>query len=185
MKRLAIQARKEALAIKPEKCNPEAREAYKDEVESLNQKLENAKRNAPRERQAQVLANIAMKQIKLDNPDMDNDKKKKLAQLQMTIARNKVGANKKDVQVVIEPREWEAIQKNAISPSKLREILKNTDTDKVKKLASPKTSSTALSSSKQNLIKQMANGGYTLDQIAKRLGVSKSTVFKYVKGKEV
>ena len=185
MKRLAIQARKEALAIKPEKCNPEAREAYKDEVESLNQKLENAKRNAPRERQAQVLANIAMKQVKLDNPDMDNEKKKKIAQLQMTIARNKVGANKKDVQVVIEPREWEAIQKNAISPSKLREILKNTDSDKVKKLASPKkAASNALPSSKQNLIKQMANSGYTLEQIADRLGVSKTTVFKYVKGKE-
>ena len=185
MKHLAIQARKEAAAIKPEKCNPEAREAYKDEVESLNQKLEDAKRNAPRERQAQAIANVLMKEIRLANPDMDNEKKKKIAQLKMTEARNMVGANKKRVQVNIEPREWEAIQKNAISPSKLREILKNADSDKVKKLASPKQASNALPKTKQNLIKALANGGYTLEQIAERLGVSKSTVFKYVKGKEV
>ena len=185
MKHLAIQARKEAAAIHPAKCNPEAREAYKDEVESLNQKLEDAKRNAPRERQAQAIANILMKEVRLSNPDMDNEKKKKIAQLKMTEARNMVGANKKRVQVNIEPREWEAIQKNAISPSKLREILKNTDSDKVKKLASPKAPANTLPKTKQNLIKAMANGGYTLEQIADRLGISKSTVFKYVKGKEV
>ena len=184
MKHLAIQARKEAMSIKPEKCNPEAREAYKAEVESLNAKLENAKRNAPKERQAQVIANIAMKEIKEANPGMDNDKIKKEAQLQIARARASVGANKKDVQVNIEPREWEAIQKNAISPSKLREILKNADSDKVKKLASPQVSSNALPKTKINLIKSMANSGYTLEDIAERLGVSKSTIFKYAKGLE-
>lgn len=184
MKHLAILARKEALAIKPEKCNPEAREAYKDEVESLNEKLENAKRNAPKERQAQVIANVAMRELKEANPGMDNDKIKKMAQLEMTKARAKVGANKKDVQVDITPREWEAIQKNAISPSKLREILKNADSDKVKKLASPATPSTAIPKTKQNRIKAMANSGYSLEEIAKALGISKSTAYKYVKGKE-
>lgn len=184
MKRLAIEARKESLAIKPAKCNPEAREAYKNEVESLNNKLENALRNAPKERQAQVLANVAMREIKEANPGMDNEKVKKEAQLQMTKARARVGANKKDVQVEITPREWEAIQKNAISPSKLREILKNADSDKVKKLASPQAPANTLPKTKQNLIKSMANSGYTLEDIAKRLGVSKTTVFKYVKGKE-
>ena len=115
---------------------------------------------------------------------MDNEKVKKEAQLQMTKARARVGANKKDVQVEITPREWEAIQKNAISPSKLREILKNADSDKVKKLASPQAPANTLPKTKQNLIKSMANSGYTLEDIAKRLGVSKTTVFKYVKGKE-
>ena len=184
MKQLAIQARKEAAAIHPNKCNPEAREAYKDEVESLNAKLEEAKRNAPRERQAQAIANVLMKEVKLANPDMDNDKIKKLAQVKIAEARNQVGANKKAVQVDISPREWEAIQKNAISPSKLREILKNTDSDKVKKLASPRQSSNAIPKTKQNLIKALANSGHTLEQIAERLGVSKATVFKYIKGKE-
>ena len=184
MKHLAIQARKESMAIKPAKCNPEAREAYKDEVESLNAKLENAKRNAPRERQAQVIANVAMNELKEANPGMDKEKLKKEAQLKMTQARAAVGANKKDVQVNIEPREWEAIQKNAISPSKLREILKNADSDKVKKLASPKVNTTALPKTKVNLIKSMANSGYTLEQIAERLDISKSSVFKYIKGTE-
>ena len=184
MKHLAIQARKEAFAIKPAKCNPEAAAYYRDEVESLNQKLENAKRNAPKERQAQVIANVAMKELKEANPGMDNDKIKKEAQLYMTRARASVGANKKDVQVEITPREWEAIQKNAISPSKLREILKNTDSDKVKKLASPKVVTNALPKTKVNRIKAMANSGYTLEEIAKALDISKSSVSKYIKGKE-
>ena len=184
MKHLAIQARKEAMAIHPEKCNPEAREAYKAEVESLNAKLENAKRNAPKERQAQVIANVVMKELKEANPGMDNEKVKKEAQLQIAKARASVGANKKDVQVNIEPREWEAIQKNAISPSKLREILKNADSDKIKKLASPQVNPNTLPKTKQNLIKTMATSGFTLEEIAERLGVSKSTVFKYAKGKE-
>lgn len=182
MKHLAIQARKEALAIKPEKCNPEAAAAYANEVQSLNEKLERAKANAPRERQAQVLANLAMNEVYSNNPGMDKEKIKKECQFQMTKARARVGANKKDVMVVIEPKEWEAIQKNAISPSKLREILKNTDTDKVKKLASPKTNSLILPPAKQNRIKAMAAGGWTLEQIAEALGVSKSTVYKYSKG---
>lgn len=184
MKHLAIQARKEAMAIHPEKCNPEAREAYKAEVESLNAKLENAKRNAPKERQAQVIANVVMKELKEANPGMDNEKVKKEAQLQIAKARASVGANKKDVQVNIEPREWEAIQKNAISPSKLREILKNADSDKIKKLASPQVNPNTLPKTKQNLIKTMATSGFTLEEIAERLGVSKATVFKYAKGKE-
>jgi DNA-binding Lrp family transcriptional regulator len=184
MKHLAIQARKEAMAIHPEKCNPEAREAYKAEVESLNAKLENAKRNAPKERQAQVIANVVMKELKEANPGMDNEKVKKEAQLQIAKARASVGANKKDVQVNIEPREWEAIQKNAISPSKLREILKNADSDKIKKLASPQVNPNTLPKTKQNLIKTMATSGFTLEEIAERLGVSKTTVFKYAKGKE-
>lgn len=184
MKHLAIEARKEAFAIHPEKCNPEAREAYKDEVESLNAQLERAKRNAPKERQAQVIANVAMRELREANPGMDNEKIKKLAQLEMNRARAQVGANKKNVQIDISPREWEAIQKNAISPSKLREILKNTDSDKVKKLASPKVPANTLPKTKQSLIKRMANSGYTLEDIAERLGISKSTVFKYVKGKE-
>lgn len=184
MKHLAVEARKESLAIKPAPRNPEAAAAYKDEVESLNQKLENAKRNAPKERQALVIANIAIKEIMEANPGIDRDRMKKFRQLEMTRARAAVGANKKDVMIDITPREWEAIQKNAISPSKLREIMKNTDTDKVKKMASPKLISTALPKAKVNKIKAMANSGYTMEDIAKELGVSKSTVFKYVKGKE-
>lgn len=184
MKHLAIQARKEALMIKPKKCDPEAAAEYKDEVDSLNAKLERAKRNAPKERQALVLANVAMKELFANNPGMDKDKIKKECQLQMTQARAKVGASKKDVMIDIEPREWEAIQHNAISPSKLREVLKNTDTAKVKKMASGKINTNALPKAKQNHIKAMARSGYSMEDIAKKLGISKSTVFKYLKGKE-
>ena len=183
MKHLAIQARKEALSIKPSSKNPEASEAYRDEVESLNAKLKQALRNAPKERQAQVIANAAFIELCRENPGMDKDKLKKETQILIARARAQVGANKKDVMVEIEPREWEAIQRNAISPSKLRTILNNTDTDKVKKYASPKTDERALPNAKVNRIKAMGNSGYTLEEIAKALGISKTTVYKYLKGK--
>ena len=184
LKALAIQARKEALNMTIPSKNPEAAAAYKNEVETLNAKLQNALRNAPKERQAQVLANVAMQEIFNNNPGMEKDQIKKEAQLQMTRARAKVGAHKQDVLIDITPKEWEAIQANAISPSKLRDILKNADSDKVKKLASPKPDNKNLPTAKQNRIKAMAATGYTLEEIAAALGIPKSTAYYYIKGKE-
>ena len=183
-KYLAIQARKEALAMDIPKRNPEAAEAYKDEVKSLDEKLEVALRNAPKERQAQVIANVAMQELFAENPGMDKALIKKEAQLQISKARAKVGAHKKDVLIDITPREWEAIQANAVSPTKLRSILKNADSDKVKKLASPKPNTKNLPPAKVNRIKAMATSGFTLEEIAKALGIPKSTAYYYIKGKE-
>ena len=184
LKHLANEARKEALTMVIPGKNPQAAEAYKDEVRSLNAKLERALRNAPKERQAQVLANVAMQELFNENPGMEKDQIKKEAQLQIARARDKVGAHKQDVLIDIEPREWEAIQANAVSPSKLRDILKNADSDKVKKLASPKPDNKNLPSAKINRIKAMATTGYTLEEIAEALGIPKSTAYYYIKGKE-
>ena len=184
LKHLANEARKEAVTMIIPGKNPQAAEAYKDEVKSLNEKLENALRNAPKERQAQVLANVAMQEIFNNNPGMEKDQIKKEAQLQMTKARAKVGAHKQDVLIDITPKEWEAIQANAVSPSRLRDILKNADSDKVKKLASPKLDTKNLPTAKQNRIKSMAASGYTLEEIAEALGIPKSTAYYYIKGKE-
>ena len=118
------------------------------------------------------------------NPGIDRDRMKKFRQLEMTRARAAVGANKKDVMIDITPREWEAIQANAVSPTKLRSILKNADSDKVKKLASPKPNTKNLPPAKVNRIKAMATSGFTLEEIAKALGIPKSTAYYYIKGKE-
>ena len=62
LKALANSARKEALPIKGTRMSPSAKKTYPNEVASLNAKIRNAERNAPRERQAQVLAEVQVGQ---------------------------------------------------------------------------------------------------------------------------
>ena len=87
---------------------------------------------------------------------------------------------KKAVEIDLTPKEWEAIQANAISGSRLREVLKHTKSDTVLKYASPKQG-VALSSAQINRIKAMGTSGYTNADIAKALGISPATVTKYLK----
>jgi hypothetical protein len=180
LKSLANQARKESMAIKHTPADPNAKKVYAKEVESLNAKLDTALKNSPKERQAQILANTMFKAKKIANPEIlsDKDQLKKAKQQSLAIARAQMGANKKNVLVEITPNEWEAIQNKAISTTKLRSILDNTNMDKVRDYASPKTNS--LSSAKINIINAMKNSGYTNAEIAERVGVSTSTVQKYI-----
>ena len=178
MKALANRSRKEAMAIEPYKASSSARETYKAEVDSLNAQLELAKSNKPRERAAQVRANLKIEKIKENNPEMKKDKLKKESAKALTTSRLEVGAGKK--QIEISPKEWEAIQNRAISPTKLSEILNNTDMDKVRDLATPKNR-TNLSSAKVARIKAMDGTGLSIADIAEQVGVSPSTVSKYLK----
>ena len=178
MKALANKSRKEAMAIETPKVNASARETYKAEVESLNAQLALAKSNKPRERQAQVRANIKIEEIKKNNPDMKKDKLKKEKAKALTTARLEVGAGKK--QIEISDKEWEAIQNWAISPTKLSEILNNADMDKVKERSMPRQT-TKLSDAKIARIKAMDNTGLTIKDISDQLGVSPATVSKYLK----
>jgi DNA-binding NarL/FixJ family response regulator len=77
-------------------------------------------------------------------------------------------------------REWEAIQKGAITDNKLAQILTHTDADKLKERATPRQK-TVLSQAKVNKLKAMKNSGYTNEEIAKSLGVSTSTIVKELK----
>ena len=178
MKALANKSRKEAMAIETPKVNASARETYKNEVESLNAQLALAKSNKPRERQAQVRANIKIEEIKKNNPEMKKDKLKKEKAKALTTARLEVGAGKK--QIEISDKEWEAIQNWAISPTKLSEILNNADMDKVKERSMPRQT-TKLSDAKVARIKAMDNTGLTIKDISDQLGVSPATVSKYLK----
>lgn len=180
LKALANAARKESMSIQHEPADPNAKKVYAKEVASLNAKLDSAIKNAPKERQAQILANVIYKAKKQANPAIvdDKDQNKKAKQQSLAVARHQVGANKQKVQVEVTPEEWEAIQNHAISTTKLRSILDNTDMDKIRDYASPKTSS--LSSAKINIIQAMQNSGYTNAEIAERVGCSTSTVQKYI-----
>lgn len=179
VKELANQARLEYLKTGNLKYDANANKTYAAEVSSLNSKLKVAKSNAPKERMAQLIANSIVRAKKEDNPDMDKDELKKVKSQALAKARVQTGANKNRVDIT--DREWEAIQAGAISSSKLAEILKNADTDKIRKLATPKETNT-LSASKQNRIKSLSASGATIEQIATALGVSTSTVVKYMKG---
>lgn len=181
MKALANRARLES--VKPDKIkySSAAKETYKVEVASLKAKLNDALLNNPRERQAQRLANIEIEKKKLKNPNLKKDEVKKLSQQAIANARNKVGAvARKKRNIDITEREWEAIQAGAITENILKNILMNTDPDKLRAYAMPK-SSVKLSTAKVNKIKQMSKS-YTIEQIAASLGISKSTVSKYLKG---
>lgn len=179
LKSLANSARKESLTIIPTPMSASAKIAYKDEVASLDYKLNQALLNAPKERYAQILAASVIKAKKLENPGMTNEEIRKLSQRELSNARIKAGA--KRVEISITNNEWAAIQAGAISSTRLAEIVKKADKDVLKQLAMPRDI-TALSAQKIQRIKNMATAGYTTAEIAASLGYSVSTITKYLKG---
>lgn len=165
-------ASKTAASIKGVTRNKAAAAKYSTEVKSLDSKLKRALSNAPRERQAQILASKTY--YKNLTYDMDSDQKKRLKSQALAAARVKTGAKKKMVDIT--DNEWKAIQAGAISNNKLDQILKNTNMDKVKQLATPK-STKALASAKLSRAKAlMSSGRYTMAEIAEAVGVSVSTL---------
>ena len=112
---------------------------------------------------------------------MTSEELKKLKQVELSRARAKVGAKRSPI--VISEKEWEAIQAGAISATKLTAIIKYIDDKRLKELAMPRQTST-LSQSKITRLKAMSQSGYTTAEIADTLGVSVSTVSRYLAGKE-
>lgn len=179
MKALANDARKEYLNTGNLKKNASAAQTYASEVESLNAKLDTASRNAPKERQAQILANSKVKAQIDENPGMTKSEIKKASQQAITDARATVGASGKETRIKITDAEWDAIQAGAISDNKLTQILRYADTDELRQRATPKTT-TQPSTAKINRMKAMKASGYTVGEIADALGLSSSTVSKYL-----
>lgn len=181
LKAMANEARKETLSTPRLSYSPSAKKIYEKEVSDLNAKLNDALKNAPKERQAQIKANYYVKLAIQDNPELkdDHDKLSKVKAQKLGIARGEVGAKKPKIEIT--DREWEAIQAGAISDTQLSKILNNTDADALKKRATPRASN-ELSPAKIALIKTMSKSTYSLSEIADRLGVSSSTVSKYING---
>lgn len=179
LKSLANQARKEALRTQPIRVSKSAKTVYSNEVAALNAKLNIAKKNAPRERQAQLLANQVVSQKRQANPDMDSDDLKKIKNQALEEMRYRTNA-KKD-RIVITQKEWDAIQAGAISPSKLTDILNNADQETVKKLATPRTDK-LMTSTKTARAESMLAAGYTQAEVASHLGVSLSTLKASING---
>jgi len=173
LKAMANAARKEALPLKGIPRSPSAAKVHEAEVKSLNAKLNVAKKNAPRERQAQLLANAQVSLRRQANPNMEKEEVKKVKQHALNEARIRTGADKD--RITFTQAEWNAIQAGAIAPTKLDEILRNADAESVKKMALPKEA-TKLTSTMLRRAQSMANSGHTQAEIADALGIGLTTL---------
>ena len=178
LKRLANEARKESVYTPKLEYNPEANKKYKAEVKHLEDQYSLALQNAPKEREAQRIARSIVDAKKEANPDMTKAEVKKEGQRALTKARLQVGAQR--TPITISDREWEAIQAGAISDSKLEKILKYADSEAVREKATPRQKAT-IPPAKANKAQMMYKSGYTLAEIADALGVSTSTISKFLK----
>lgn len=180
LKALANEARLEIVHnTAPKKMSPSAKEVYAPEVAQLNSKLNRALKNAPLERQAQVVANHIVAQRRQANPDMDASEKKKIRGLALNEARIRTGAKKDRIEIT--DREWQAIQAGAISNDKLKHILNNTDVDELKKKATPRKNP-VMTSVMEIRAKAMLASGATLAEVSDALGIPASTLQSSVGG---
>ena len=179
LKALANKARAESRSTEYIPYSKEAHIKYKDQVDSLNSKLNIALKNRPLERKAQLIANAKVKNVYAANPDMDSDDLKKLKGRCLTEARLQTGASKQ--QIKIEPKEWEAIQAGAISTNKLKSIVQNSDLDVLKQLAMPREMR-GVTPAQESRIKVLESRGYTLAEIADAVGVSTGTIANVLQG---
>lgn len=178
MKAMANEARKEEIATNVIPYSPSAAKIYKKEVDELKVALDEAERNAPKERQAQMMANAQFKAFKQDNPGMDNDTEMKIRTRLINDCRVKVGAKRSEIYIT--DAQFKAIQAGAIAPSRLSSMLKHCNKERLKTLATPRNDKQSLSRVQISRLKRMSSFGYTNEEVAKALGVSVSTVIKYL-----
>ena len=182
MKAMANRARKEIITTGNLESNPTAKKIYAKEVSSLESKLNDALKNSVRERTAVRLASSEIKRKKEADPDMTPGDLKKVSQRSLSKYRTEVGSvSRRDRAIKITDREWEAIQAGAISENKLKKILNNSDPSTLRERAMPKPTST-LSTAQVSRIKRLNDSNFTLSQIAEKMGISPTTVSKYLKG---
>lgn len=200
MKALANRARVESARTGKVAYNATAKKVYSEEVKSLENKLNTALLNAPRERQAQLRTSASVQsrvreveaRLRAENPNASNRDinkmlrkevdTKKLGQQALTKYRQEVDAvSRRDRSIKITDREWEAIQAGAISENKLKQILNNADIDELRQRATPRAT-TSVSAAKANRIRALSGSNYSIGEIAKMLSLSPSTVSNYLKG---
>lgn len=175
MKALANRARLEYTATPTLMRSASASKTYQPEVDRLTAALRQAQLNAPREREAQRIANARVKAKIEDNNITDKDEISKIRRAAISDARVQTGANGRQTRIVISDGEWEAIQAGAISDTTLKDILRYADPDIVRERATPRTR-TEVSDARKARIRAMANSGHTNAEIADALNISPSSV---------
>lgn len=181
LKDMANQTRLAALNTGRVPYSESANKVYGKEVAQLNAKLNVALRNAPRERQAQVIANAAIQERRRANPGMDKAEIKKMEARVLDEARRRTNAKK--TPIYIEDEEWNAIQAGAVRHTKLSAILDNADLNRVKQLATPHNN-VKMTPAKQAQAQRLMATGLTQAQIADKLGISLTTLKRFLNGEE-
>ena len=151
--------------------------------EELKAKLNEAEKNAPRERLANIKAMAAVEAAaaakggKLEKKDAT-----KIGTRALRDYRSEFGSvSRKEREIHITDREWEAIQSHAVGKTILRRILNNSNVDELRERATPRAKAT-MTQGQINRIKAMS-ASYTIAQIAEKLGVSPSTVSNVLNGR--
>lgn len=191
VKDLANKARAELRKTGRLKYNKSAYDTYKEEADSLDDKLNKAALNAPKERQAILIADSNIKAKTQADPSLlskDNkDKLKKLRSKEMENARAlvnperyedaraKTGARRYAIEIT--PKEWEAIEAGAISDTKLEQILRYADIDKVRDLATPRQER-GLPANVRARARMLLAQGIAPSVVAEELGTSVTTLAK-------
>ena len=171
MKALASRARREALATPAIRRSPKAAQEYAAEVDQLNRSIKRSLANAPRERQAQLIAGGVAKAKIAANPDLTKDDKAKIKHQALLAARERTGASRAAAQFQLTDRQWEAIKAGAISNAMLEAVVRYAEPERLRELAMPKEKP-KLSPNTISRARAMARNGSTTSEIADALGIS-------------
>ena len=177
MKSLANKARRTMVNTPDFPTNEAAKGEYAVELAELKAAVVKAQANAPRERHAQRLTQHIVDIKIAENPALDKSDIKKIRRQTLEATRKKTGAEKD--QIVPTERQWEAIQSGAVSPTLLREVLANGNTDAIVELAMPRETKT-ITTAQESRIRALKAAGRTNAEIAEAVGVSASTVSKHL-----
>lgn len=177
MKAYANRARKEAMAVPSTPMNPEAKLVYANEIKHLKQEINAAHMNAPKERKAQGIVASWIRLQRQNNPAYSAEDEKKDRNNLLPRAREAVGAKRHPID--ISDREWEAIQAGAVTKTDQKEIFRFCDQEQLRQRALPKNRP-AMSSADIAYAKRLLAAGYDGNDVAQRLGISTSTLWKNV-----
>lgn len=181
MKTLGNRARREIVDTPTLKRDPIVAKEYADEVTSLKEKVRTALTNAPRERQAQLVAGGVVKAKVDENPYLTKEERTRLESQALKAARARTGASRKEVQFDITDKEWKAIMNGAVSNAMMESIARYADPERLNELSMPKDKP-ILSTNVIARARAMARNGATTSEIAEMLGISTSSVREAVRG---
>lgn len=175
MKSIANEARLKAYHTTMPKINPQARVVYKDAVDKLKYDLKEAQKTKPLERRADNIAGEIVRLKRQEDPLLrtDRDRLKKVERQAKAASRARLNLQKPVINITDE--QWDAIQRGAVSASKLREILEYADPVRVAQLSMPRTN-TVVTKAVSGRAKAMLNSGATTGEVAAALGISVSTL---------
>lgn len=185
LKALANQVRLTAVHAKNPPTSAAAKAMYRAEVDDLTAQLKAAEKQIPLDRRAQRYANAVITQAIKDDPTLrvDYDRKKKVERQAKVGARARLNLTKPTI--TISDSAWDAIQAGAISPQRLRDILKYADPKRIDELSRPRTNTVVTGAIASRARTMLATGNVDVAAVARSLGVSVSTLREAIKRGDV